>query len=79
MGNFGWGVDKLRFRSTVNNRDSSINRTHLKYFDSTKPSKFNGFPAGFNEQIPEKPLIDLNPDIYKNLNTPDRQYGPLHL
>ena len=63
VGNFGWGVDKLRYRSK--HKDDAIDRTHLKYFDSTKPSKFNGGPAGFNESVPEKPLIDMDPSIYK--------------
>ena len=67
MGNFGWGVnnEKLKFQSV--DKHDAINRNHLKYFDSTKPSKFNGGPAGFNEHVPEKPLIDLDPDIYRNL------------
>ena len=77
MGNFGWGVDNLRFKSV--NQETSIDRTHLKYFDTTKPSRFCGHPAGFNENVPEKPLIDMDPAIYRNLNPPDRSYGPLHL
>ena len=70
LGNFGWGVDRLRFKSE--NKNSNIDRTHLKYFDSTKPSKFNGGPAGFNEAVPEKPLIDMDPNIYRNLYPPEK-------
>jgi len=49
----------------------------LKYFDSTKPSKFAGYPAGFTEAKPDKVLIDMNPEVY-NINFPPESRIPLN-
>ena len=54
-----------------------MDREHLKYFDSTKPSKFAGYPGGFTEAKPDKVLIDMNPEVY-NINFPPESRIPLN-
>ena len=46
----GWGIDrlKLKYKTVKNQKLLSNDREHVKYFDLTKPSKFNGYPGGFN-------------------------------
>ena len=71
MGHVGWGVaaPKMKYKTAHGQKGKSINRGHLKYLDSTFPSKFKGGPAGFAMPKSEKVLIDMNPEVY-NINFP---------
>jgi len=51
LGSYGWGTksETLKYKTAHPQKGLSMDRTHLKFFDSLKCSKFNGKPAGFNE------------------------------
>ena len=53
-----------------------MDRSYLKFFDKTKPSKFNGKPGGFNELTSENPIIDMHPDVF-NIHYPVESKIPL--
>ena len=49
LSNNGWGLNnkKLKYKTAHPQKGLSIKREHLEYFDTTKPSNFAGYPAGF--------------------------------
>ena len=71
LGSFGWGTESksLKYKTAHNQKVLSMNRGHLKIFDQSKPSKFNGGAAGFNEKASDRPIIDMNPEVF-NINFP---------
>ena len=74
---YGWGLTekKLKYKTAYPQKGKSVDRKHLKYFDTTKPSKFKGYPAGFNEPDPEI-MVDMNPEVYR-INYPSESRIPL--
>ena len=79
LSNVGWGLQRpvLKYKTAFPQKGLSQDRHHLKYFDTTKPSKFAGHPAGFNEGKPDKVLIDMHPEVY-NINFPPESRMPLN-
>lgn len=77
--NNGWGIDRqnLKYQTAHPHKGQSIKREHLEYFDTTKPSNFAGYPAGFQEKKPEKILIDMDPEVY-HIDFPSESKIPLY-
>lgn len=63
----GWGTTNrsLKYNHPNQQMGQLIDREHLKFFDKVKPSKYAGYPAGFNEKSSDKQLLDLDPENYK--------------
>lgn len=40
----------MKYKNAHKLEGQLIDREHLKFFDKGKPSKYGGYPAGFNEK-----------------------------